>query len=223
MASLAPFIAEEYQSLDFDELAEAPVEALAGISSEDAAALKRAFGIRTIGDLARNKYVAAAVAIVGLASNAKTDAGAASGLSSVTIPDAADPFANAKRRGEEARAFLLQAGGAPLDEAEVAELLATTEPDIAAKRRSDMLIGLPVADGRYLYPRWQFDIPGRAVVRDLPVVLAALEVQDPWMRAAFFLRPNTRLQDLRPIDALLTGDVARVRTAAGAYGEQGAA
>jgi uncharacterized protein (DUF433 family) len=43
------------------------VEALAGVSAEDAAALKRALNIKTIGDLGRNTYIVAAVAIAALA------------------------------------------------------------------------------------------------------------------------------------------------------------
>jgi nucleotidyltransferase/DNA polymerase involved in DNA repair len=49
------------------ELVNAPVDALQGVSKADADALKASLGIKTIGDLARNKYVRAAQAITHLA------------------------------------------------------------------------------------------------------------------------------------------------------------
>ena len=43
------------------------MEALAGVSAADAAALKKVFNVKTVGDLGRNKYIVAAVAIAALA------------------------------------------------------------------------------------------------------------------------------------------------------------
>jgi hypothetical protein len=60
-----------YESTPLTELANAPVSALAGVSDADADALKKAFNINTIGDLAGNKYVTAAQAISELARIAK--------------------------------------------------------------------------------------------------------------------------------------------------------
>ena len=67
MATMAKLLDKQYEEMDFDELAKAPVEALAGLSKGDAEALKQAFNITTIGDLGRNKFVVAAVAIAALA------------------------------------------------------------------------------------------------------------------------------------------------------------
>ena len=67
MANLAKLLDKKYEEMDFAELADAPVEALAGVSGSDAEALKRAFNIKTVGDLGRNKYIVAAVAIAALA------------------------------------------------------------------------------------------------------------------------------------------------------------
>ena len=47
------------------------MEALAGVSAADAEALKQAFNVKTIGDLGRNKYIVAAVAVAALAGNKK--------------------------------------------------------------------------------------------------------------------------------------------------------
>ena len=67
MANLAKLLDKQYEDLDFDALADAPVDALAGVSAADAEALKKAFNVRSIGDLGRNKFVVAAVAIAALA------------------------------------------------------------------------------------------------------------------------------------------------------------
>ena len=67
MANLAKLLDKQYEEMDFDDLANAPVEALAGVSAADAEALKKAFNIKTVGDLGRNKYIVAAVAIAALA------------------------------------------------------------------------------------------------------------------------------------------------------------
>ena len=67
MANLAKLLDKQYEEMDFDDLANAPVEALAGVSATDAEALKKAFNIKTVGDLGRNKYIVAAVAIAALA------------------------------------------------------------------------------------------------------------------------------------------------------------
>ena len=67
MADISKFLDKQHEQKEFSELAESPVDAIAGISASDAAALKTAFGIKTIRDLAENKYVLVAQAIVALA------------------------------------------------------------------------------------------------------------------------------------------------------------
>ncbi|MCO5999144.1 hypothetical protein [Actinoallomurus rhizosphaericola] len=60
-----------YEDMDMKRLVDAPVEALAGVSENDAEMLKKAFGIKTIGDMGRNKYMQAAYAIVRLSEACK--------------------------------------------------------------------------------------------------------------------------------------------------------
>lgn len=48
---------KEFESIEFEKLRDKPVHAISGVSEGDAAILKKAFGIDTIGDLAENKYV----------------------------------------------------------------------------------------------------------------------------------------------------------------------
>lgn len=56
-----------FHGKDFRELIDAPVSALCGVSAADAAALKQAFGVTTIGQFADLKFVKWAVAIKTLA------------------------------------------------------------------------------------------------------------------------------------------------------------
>jgi hypothetical protein len=70
-ANLDKVLDKAYESSTPAELVDAPVSALAGVSEADAEALKKAFNIKTIGDLASNKYVRAATAIADIADIAK--------------------------------------------------------------------------------------------------------------------------------------------------------
>ena len=62
---------QEFNSKDFIELSEKPVHAIKGISEEDAERLQEAFNIKTINDLAQNKYVSIAQTTVSLAALVK--------------------------------------------------------------------------------------------------------------------------------------------------------
>jgi len=55
-----------YEGKSFKELADAPVDALQGVSAGDAEKLKAAFNVKTIRDLATLKYVRWAQAITTL-------------------------------------------------------------------------------------------------------------------------------------------------------------
>jgi hypothetical protein len=70
-ANLDKVLDKAYESSSLAELVNAPVSALAGVSDADAEALKKAFNIKTIGDLATNKYIRAATAIAEIAAIAK--------------------------------------------------------------------------------------------------------------------------------------------------------
>jgi hypothetical protein len=61
----------EYQSSSVTDLVNAPVSALSGIDEAEAEGLRQAFGIQTIGDLADNAFVRAAVAIRDMADVAR--------------------------------------------------------------------------------------------------------------------------------------------------------
>ena len=59
-----------YENASLDEILAAPVDALAGVSAGDAEALKSAFGIKTVGDLGKNRYIKTAVALAELSVSA---------------------------------------------------------------------------------------------------------------------------------------------------------
>jgi len=70
-ADLNKLLDKAYEAKDLQELVDAPVAALAGVSDDDAELLRKAFNIKTVGDLGRNKYFRAAAALLDLAHAAK--------------------------------------------------------------------------------------------------------------------------------------------------------
>jgi len=58
-----------YEGKSLNELLDAPVAALAGVSDGDAEHLAAAFGIKTVRDLGTNKYFSLAHALVALSSH----------------------------------------------------------------------------------------------------------------------------------------------------------
>ncbi|MDJ1473026.1 hypothetical protein QNI19_20710 [Cytophagaceae bacterium DM2B3-1] len=58
---------KSYEGKTFNEVANAPVSALSGVTEKDAQLLEQAFGVKTVSDLAKLKYVRWAQAIVTLA------------------------------------------------------------------------------------------------------------------------------------------------------------
>ena len=66
MADVSQFFDKDYEQKEFSELADAPVEAIQGLSEGDAEKLKEAFNVKTVRDLAENKFVRIAQAVVAL-------------------------------------------------------------------------------------------------------------------------------------------------------------
>lgn len=67
MADITKHVDKAYEDKSFDTLADAPVDALEGLSKSDAEALQKAFNIKTIRQLAESKFVLRAQAITNLA------------------------------------------------------------------------------------------------------------------------------------------------------------
>ncbi|MDB5762008.1 MAG: hypothetical protein JWQ21_1003 [Herminiimonas sp.] len=62
-----------YEDKSFNELADAPIDALQGVSAKDAELLKKAFNITTIREFANLKFVKWATAIAALADEAESE------------------------------------------------------------------------------------------------------------------------------------------------------
>jgi hypothetical protein len=71
MVDISKFVDKPYEGRSLGELAEAPVSALQGVSTTDAEALHKSLGIKTVHDLATNKFVLWAQAINVLANRPK--------------------------------------------------------------------------------------------------------------------------------------------------------
>jgi hypothetical protein len=67
MHGLETKLDREWEGKSAKDIADAPVSALAGVSAADAELLLKAFNIKTVRDLATNKYFRWAQAIVTLA------------------------------------------------------------------------------------------------------------------------------------------------------------
>ena len=65
-ADLSKYLDKAYESKGLEEVLAAPVSALAGVTEDDAEHLRAAFNIKTVADLGKNKYFAAAQAMLAL-------------------------------------------------------------------------------------------------------------------------------------------------------------
>ena len=71
MANVDKFLDKAFEQHEFADLVNAPISALEGVSDADGEALQKAFGVKTIGDLATNKFVLWAQAITPLGGGKK--------------------------------------------------------------------------------------------------------------------------------------------------------
>jgi hypothetical protein len=65
--ALTKLLDKAYEDKSLDEIVNAPVAALSGVSENDAKLLQEAFNIKTVGDLGRNKFFRAALTLTELA------------------------------------------------------------------------------------------------------------------------------------------------------------
>ncbi len=66
-ADLSKIVDKAWQDKSLEEILDAPVEALAGVSENGGKLIREALGVKTIGELGRNKYFKAAQALAALA------------------------------------------------------------------------------------------------------------------------------------------------------------
>jgi hypothetical protein len=133
---------------------------------------------------------------------------------------ASDPLATAFLRGIDARTKLIQDNGGVFSTEQVARYLDLTQQAVTKRRHSRQLLGLSFRKRGCMYPAWQFTQSG--TVPGLHAVLMALAEHDEWMQNVFFVTPNTRIAEHRPLEYLRDGKVAEVLEAAREFGQHGA-
>jgi hypothetical protein len=120
---------------------------------------------------------------------------------------------------------LLAAEGGYYLSGEAAKLLGITEQKLEELRQTDKIIGLPVKDGRHVYPKWQIVkhwFWGYRVIPGLAEVLAAFPDDSPWMRAGFMLDNGVSVELASPLAGLKAGKITQVLTLVKGFGEHGA-
>jgi hypothetical protein len=121
---------------------------------------------------------------------------------------------------------LLQAEGGYYLSDEAAKLLGINEQKLEELRQTDKIIGLPVQDGRYVYPKWQITkrwFGGYRIIPGLAEVLAEFPSESPWMRAGFMLDNGVTVEFASPLAGLKAGKIDRVVALVKGFGEHGAA
>ncbi|OMH31256.1 hypothetical protein [Tersicoccus sp. Bi-70] len=68
--NLAKLLDKAYEDSSMEEILNAPISALAGVTDATGEKIAEAFKVKTIGDLGNNKYIAAAVALAALGKHA---------------------------------------------------------------------------------------------------------------------------------------------------------
>jgi hypothetical protein len=120
---------------------------------------------------------------------------------------------------------LLRAEGGYYLSGEAAKLIGITEQKLTELRETDRIIGLPVQDDRYVYPKWQLVkrwFWGYRVLPGLAEVLAAFPDDSPWMRAGFMLDNGVSVELASPLAGLKAGKISQVLTLVKGFGEHGA-
>jgi hypothetical protein len=120
---------------------------------------------------------------------------------------------------------LIRAEGGYYLSGEAAKLLGITEPQLEQLRQTDKIIGLPVKDGRHVYPKWQLIkhwLWGYRVLPGLAEVLAEFPSESPWMRAGFMLDNGVTVEFASPLAGLKAGKISQVVALVKGFGEHGA-
>ncbi len=137
-----------------------------------------------------------------------------------------DPLASYKQGGLEVKRQLLAAEGGYYASDRAAALLSISESALTELRQQSKIIGLPLANGSYVYPQWQFVKTWffrHRLLKGLDRVLAALSDSDSWTQAAFMLDRLISTEMVTPLDSLRQGKIDLVIATAKSLGEQGAA
>jgi hypothetical protein len=137
-----------------------------------------------------------------------------------------DPLASYKQGGLEVKRQLLAAEGGYYVRDRASTLLGISESALTALRQQSKIIGLPLADGNYVYPQWQFVKTlffRHRLLKGLDRVLAALSDSDPWIQAAFLLDRLISTEMTTPLEGLRQGKIDLVIAIAKSFGDHGVA
>jgi hypothetical protein len=121
--------------------------------------------------------------------------------------------------------ILIRAEGGYYLSVEAAKLLGITESQLEQFRQTDKIIGLPVKDGRYVYPKWQIAkrwFWGYQILPGLAEALAEFPSESPWMRAGFMLDNGVTVEFASPLAGLKAGKISQVVALVKGFGEHGA-
>lgn len=137
-----------------------------------------------------------------------------------------DPLTSYKQGGLEVKRQLLAAEGGYYTRDRAAALLGINEAALTALRQQSKIIGLPLANGSYVYPQWQFVKTWffrHRLLTGLDLALTALNDSDPWVQAAFMLDRLISTEMATPLEGLRQGKTGLVIATAKSFGEPGAA
>lgn len=108
----------------------------------------------------------------------------------------------------------------------LAEKLDIDEQQVETLRQENKIIGLPIKEGGFVYPKWQFVLGSDGHYKPLDGldrVLALLRYSGPWGKAAFMLDRHISDYITTPLDGLREGKIDLVLEVAEGRYTQGAA
>lgn len=128
-----------------------------------------------------------------------------------------DIIGNAIKRGLKRKAALLREAGGGLSVSEASKLLGIDSGEL---ERTHSLLSVPMDSGELVWPAFQFE--RRAMIHSIGKVLAAIYVDDPWMRLSFFFLKLGELDGQTPVQAIRERSLDVVILAARHFGDHGA-
>ncbi len=127
-----------------------------------------------------------------------------------------------KFKALEMKEEMLERAGSTIGVNQAAKILGIGRQGVNKRRKAGKLIGLDIGGHGYQYPLCQFDESRGGTIEGLEATLEFLDPLDsPWMALQFLVRDNPRLDDKRPVELLMKGEVEPVITAVQAHGEHG--
>mgnify|MGYP000987965847 FL=1 len=196
--------------------AAAPAAGLAA-GADGASPLQRAFFQRAMSGLTR--FAAGGDDALAAALRAPTDVGTlayvASELAASTAVAELDPTAALLAEGARAKQEVLERAGGVFGVNDVARILRISRQAVDKRRRAGRLLAVRQGQG-YAYPVAQFVESG--IVPGLERALAAMPIEDPWMRLEWLVTEDDALDGASPLMALKAGRADDVIVSAAGHG-----